>query len=329
MARLPLVFETGSMLAETRDWLAPADVEEAFRIQPRCVWPDLRSFRCTVVATVFPGMMFLRYVLPRAAAPGSSAVCSLWAVTAVLAFVIAAFSNPGVVPRKPHKHDAGSTPNAKKITLNGVLVSQRWCSTCRIHRPLRSKHCAFCDRCVFRFDHHCTWLGNCVGLGNYRAFLTMVLTASLFFGHSLLITLLVLRYDLTAADAWLGGWRTVLRRIFIVNAGKSAFAGYSLVMFFAFFVLLLYHAIIIGCNLTTNEHVRDYYLTRNPFDVSCTKNYRQVLCMPYGRPPRIETGGLAPKHSLPGVRRPAVVSNGKGSAVAPVATNVVKCMPDP
>jgi len=271
----------------------------------------------------------LRYVLPTAAAPGSGAVCSLWAVAAILGFVIAACSNPGVVPRKPTKLDAWSTPPPKHVTVNGVLVRQRWCSTCHIHRPLRSKHCSFCDRCVFRFDHHCTWLGNCVGLGNYRAFLTLVLAASLFFGHSMLITILVLRHDVSAADAWLGGWRRVLRRVFIVNVGKSAYAAYSLVMFLAFFVLLLYHAIIIGCNLTTNEHVRDYYLTRNPFDLTCTENYRQVLCMPYGRPSRIGTGGLAPKPLLPTVRRPAGVSNGNGGAVAHAATKVVECVPDP
>merc|ERR550539_913765 len=100
-------------------------------------------------------------------------------------------------------------------------------------------------------------------------------------------------------------------------------------MFFAFFVLLLYHGIIIACNLTTNEHVRDYYLTRNPFDVSCAENYRQVFCMPYGRPPRIGTGGLTPKQPLPAVRRPALASNGNGSAVAPIATKVVECMPNP
>lgn len=297
-------------------------------MQPRYIWPDCRSLRCTVVLTVVPGILFLRHVLPRAAAPGSGAVCSLWAVAALIAFAIAAFSNPGVVPRKPTKLDVWSTPPPKHVTLNGVMVRQRWCNTCHIHRPLRSKHCSFCDRCVFRFDHHCTWLGNCVGLGNYRAFLALVLAASLFFGHSLFITLLVLRHDLSAADAWLGGWRRVLRRVFVVNAGKSTYAAYSLVMFFAFFVLLLYHGIIIACNLTTNEHVRDYYLTRNPFDVSCTENYRQVLCMPYGRPPRIGTGGLTPKQSLLPVRRP-VVSNGNGNAVAPVTTQVVECMPDP
>jgi len=48
------------------------------------------------------------------------------------------------------------------------------CPDCEVMRSTRSKHCAICNRCVERFDHHCPWINNCVGAGNHNAFMTFI-----------------------------------------------------------------------------------------------------------------------------------------------------------
>jgi len=50
------------------------------------------------------------------------------------------------------------------------------CVTCGIVKPLRSKHCKHCNRCVSRFDHHCPWIDNCVAENNRKQFVLLCVT---------------------------------------------------------------------------------------------------------------------------------------------------------
>mgnify|MGYP001806827056 CR=1 FL=1 len=48
---------------------------------------------------------------------------------------------------------------------------QDLCPECKLIRTPRSRHCAICNVCVERYDHHCTWINNCVGLRNHAVYL--------------------------------------------------------------------------------------------------------------------------------------------------------------
>eukprot|EP00759_Apiculatamorpha_spiralis_P027609 PhF_6_TR30392/c0_g1_i2/m.44555/K20027/ZDHHC1_11; palmitoyltransferase ZDHHC1/11 len=48
------------------------------------------------------------------------------------------------------------------------------CVFCKTFVTEDCKHCRTCDKCVVGFDHHCMWLGACVGVKTYRTFFCLL-----------------------------------------------------------------------------------------------------------------------------------------------------------
>lgn len=115
----------------------------------------------------------------------------LWLLTLVF-FCQASFRDPGTPPRNihlPYDSDFVGKVKAPDEYFNVVSlpyhqdrttgVTIKYCTTCHIWRPPRSSHCAQCNRCIMHHDHHCVFLNNCVGAGNYRYFLWFLACAVL------------------------------------------------------------------------------------------------------------------------------------------------------
>ncbi|CAK7272478.1 Palmitoyltransferase pfa5 [Sporothrix epigloea] len=71
------------------------------------------------------------------------------------------------------------TKDVFECTADGRPV---WCMPCGTWKPDRAHHCSEINRCVYKMDHYCPWVGGIVSETTFKYFLQFTLYATIFCG---------------------------------------------------------------------------------------------------------------------------------------------------
>ncbi|KDP21990.1 hypothetical protein JCGZ_02880 [Jatropha curcas] len=165
--------------------------------------------------------------------------------------------------RTPHL----KLPQTKDVMVNGHTVKVKYCDTCLLYRPPRASHCSICNNCVQRFDHHCPWVGQCIGIRNYRFFFMFISTATIL-----------------CVYVFVFSWVHLLsRKQHVLKAiSQDILSDFLIVYCFivVWFVggLTIFHSYLICTNQTTYENFRYRYDKKeNPYNKGMIRNFREVF----------------------------------------------------
>ena len=164
--------------------------------------------------------------------------------------ILCCCTDPGILPRQGRDFYYTTNRNSQRKLINGHYMKLNYCYSCCLYKPPRTSHCSLCDNCVERFDHHCLWLGTCVGKRNYKYFYCII---SCLFLNIIFHVICAIYYIITRIKNYDNNTNNKL----IIIIGYSILSFYD-IMFFIFFLskLIFVHTMLVFKNMTYYEYVK-------------------------------------------------------------------------
>ena len=209
----------------------------------------------------------------------SSIICAILSTffyaTNIFFLIRGGFTDPGIIERNNEYCYYDNRKSVIKVNKNGHIVNLNYCYTCFHFRPPRTSHCAECDNCVERFDHHCLWMGTCVGKRNYKFFYSLIFIATMLCLFQIFVSMsfIINQYK---------GKHVKSEDNVVVVVLLSIVIFFDL-MFLAFFLmkLCLIHSFLVKSNVTFYEHIKKKYdnaIKEKPFNRGLCRNLYLALC---------------------------------------------------
>ncbi|KYO01284.1 putative palmitoyltransferase [Plasmodium gaboni] len=208
-------------------------------------------------------------------------------ILTIYTFLRTSFMDPGIIPRQKsvlnlydvivEQYRETQPPRQKELLINGNFYKLKYCYTCNIYRGIRTVHCSICDNCVEKFDHHCPWVGNCIGARNYKYFVYFVFNLYVL----ICITLSASIYKLVVCVNLLSKEGYNSEKIFIhiwrFASDSIILIIYTILTLWFVVGLLCYHIYTIVTNQTTYEQIKTFYQNDNPFNIGVLNNIKEIL----------------------------------------------------